>query len=78
MGGLYMPAIWKKAVTVWWQLFSWNKEAADEVRCWGLVRFLEQSKLIREGCSKQEDLFKMGVGAKQACLGRLLQAGKAV
>ena len=22
-----MLAIWKKAVTVWWQLFSWNKEA---------------------------------------------------
>ena len=30
MVGLYMLAIWKKAVTDWWQLFSWNK-AADEV-----------------------------------------------
>lgn len=25
MVGLYMLAIWKKAVTDWWQLFSWNK-----------------------------------------------------
>ena len=26
MVGLYMLAIWKKAVTDWWQLFSWNKK----------------------------------------------------
>ena len=39
---------------------------------------LEQSKLIWEGCSKQEEQFKTGVGAKQADLGRLLQAGRTV
>lgn len=29
-----MLAIWKKAVTVWWQLFSWNKAAEGWLDFW--------------------------------------------
>ncbi len=46
MVGLYMLAIWKKAVTDWWQLFSWNK-AADEVSCWGWLDFLSKASRFR-------------------------------
>lgn len=45
MVGLYMLAIWKKAVTDWWQLFSWNK-AADEVSCWGWLDFWSKASSI--------------------------------
>ena len=42
----------------------------------GLVGFLEQSKQDWEDCSKREELFKAGVGAKQAGFSRLLQVRK--
>ena len=45
MVGLYMLAIWKKAVTDWWQLFSWNK-AADEVSCLGWLDFWSKASRI--------------------------------
>lgn len=59
MVGLYMLAIWKKAVTDWWQLFSWNK-AADEVSCWGWLDFWSKASRIgkiapgEKNCSRRE------------------------
>ena len=47
MVGLYMLAIWKNAVTDWWQLFSWNK-AADEVSCWGWLDFWSKASRIQK------------------------------
>ena len=77
MVGLYMLAIWKKAVTDWWQLFSWNK-VADEVSCWGWLDFWSKASRIWEGYSKCGDWRKAVVGAKQVDIGRLLQAGRTV
>ena len=58
MVGLYMLAIWKKAVTDWWQLFSWNK-AADEVSCWGWLDFWSKASRIRKVAPSVENSGKL-------------------
>ena len=69
--------VWRQMKSWNWSKASWLGKLAPRVEI-GEKLQLEESKLVREACSKREGLRRTGIGAKQADLGSLLQEWRLV